>query len=66
MKCPRCQQDNATAQKFCWECGTPLKRPPRDHRRTAAFGRVRFDMSAARFDADADAGFHGSLDGEAA
>jgi signal transduction histidine kinase len=24
MKCPRCQQDNATAQKFCGECGTPL------------------------------------------
>ena len=20
MKCPRCQQDNATAQKFCGEC----------------------------------------------
>jgi two-component system, NtrC family, sensor kinase len=25
MKCPRCQQDNPTAQKFCGECGTPLK-----------------------------------------
>ena len=24
MKCPRCQQDNATAQKFCGECGTLL------------------------------------------
>jgi GAF domain-containing protein len=24
MKCPRCQQDNWTEQKFCGECGTPL------------------------------------------
>jgi signal transduction histidine kinase len=25
MKCPRCQQDNAIEQKFCGECGTPLR-----------------------------------------
>jgi signal transduction histidine kinase len=25
MKCPRCQQDNPSEQKFCGECGTPLK-----------------------------------------
>jgi signal transduction histidine kinase len=25
MKCRRCQQDNATKQKFCGECGTPLR-----------------------------------------
>jgi signal transduction histidine kinase len=25
MKCPRCQQDNASEQKFCGECGTPLR-----------------------------------------
>jgi signal transduction histidine kinase len=24
MKCPRCQQDNPTEQKFCGECGTPF------------------------------------------
>src|SRR5262249_30816194 len=24
MKCPRCQQENPAAQKFCGECGTPL------------------------------------------
>ena len=24
MKCPRCQHDNAAAQKFCGECGTAL------------------------------------------
>jgi len=24
MKCPRCQQDNSTEQKFYGECGTPL------------------------------------------
>src|SRR5262249_3249977 len=24
MKCPRCQQENTAAQKFCGECGTPL------------------------------------------
>ena len=24
MKCLRCQRDNATAQKYCGECGTPL------------------------------------------
>jgi GAF domain-containing protein len=25
MKCPRCQQENPTGQKFCGECGTPLQ-----------------------------------------
>jgi signal transduction histidine kinase len=25
MKCPRCQQQNPTNQKFCGECGTPLQ-----------------------------------------
>src|SRR5262245_5428223 len=24
MKCPRCQQENPAAQKFCGDCGTPL------------------------------------------
>src|SRR5215831_20233165 len=24
MECPRCQQENRPAQKFCGECGTPL------------------------------------------
>ena len=24
MKCPRCQHDDPTEQKFCGECGTPL------------------------------------------
>jgi signal transduction histidine kinase/putative methionine-R-sulfoxide reductase with GAF domain len=27
MKCPRCQQDNPTEQKFCGDCGTPLPSP---------------------------------------
>src|SRR5215468_3099925 len=25
MKCPRCQHENPVDQKFCGECGTPLK-----------------------------------------
>src|SRR5260370_42582988 len=25
MKCPRCQHANPTNQKFCGECGTPLR-----------------------------------------
>ena len=24
MRCPRCQHENPSAQKFCGECGTPL------------------------------------------
>src|SRR5262245_20145123 len=24
MECPRCQQENPAAQKFCGECGAPL------------------------------------------
>ena len=27
MKCPRCQQENQPAAKFCDECSTPLQRP---------------------------------------
>src|SRR5262249_26108301 len=27
MTCPRCQQENLPAMKFCGECGTPLKNP---------------------------------------
>jgi predicted amidophosphoribosyltransferase len=26
MQCPRCQHDNPVGQKFCGECGKPLKR----------------------------------------
>jgi hypothetical protein len=26
MKCPRCQHENPTGQKFCGDCGTPLQR----------------------------------------
>jgi signal transduction histidine kinase len=26
MKCPRCQQDSPTEQKYCGQCGTPLSR----------------------------------------
>jgi len=25
MRCPRCQQENLASQKFCGECGTPLR-----------------------------------------
>jgi predicted amidophosphoribosyltransferase len=25
MQCPLCQQENPASQKFCGECGTPLK-----------------------------------------
>jgi hypothetical protein len=24
MQCPRCQQDNSSHAKFCFECGTPV------------------------------------------
>jgi two-component system, NtrC family, sensor kinase len=45
MKCPRCQQNNAAAQKFCGECGASL------HRNSANVTPSHADIQRALTDA---------------
>jgi signal transduction histidine kinase len=44
MKCPRCQQQNPTDQKFCGECGTPLQRVEES---TSAYADLEHSLTEA-------------------
>src|SRR5262249_12540980 len=46
MKCPRCQQQNPPAMKFCGGCGTPLERSSRSES-SASYADLRRDLADA-------------------
>jgi two-component system NtrC family sensor kinase len=44
MKCPRCQHENPTSQKFCGECGTSLARPNPDGPPAASYADLQREV----------------------
>jgi hypothetical protein len=47
MKCPRCQQQNPTDQKFCGECGTPLQRIEESTSAALAYAGLEHSLTEA-------------------
>jgi two-component system, NtrC family, sensor kinase len=41
MQCPRCQRENPVGQKFCGECGTPLRRFAESAEPAPSYGEVQ-------------------------
>jgi double zinc ribbon protein len=47
MQCPRCQHENPTVQKFCGECGTPLKSPSAGSPPEASYADLQNNLTEA-------------------
>jgi signal transduction histidine kinase len=47
MECPRCQQGNPTGQKFCGECGEPLKPFDRDGQAAPSYADLQRSLTEA-------------------
>ncbi len=44
MRCPRCQAENSPGEKFCGECGTPLKSPSAGGPPEASYADLRQEV----------------------
>jgi signal transduction histidine kinase len=47
MKCPRCQQGNASHARFCLECGAPLNRTPESAQPPPSYGDLQHALTEA-------------------
>ena len=45
MQCPRCQQENRAAQKFCGNCGTPLRLPSGDSQPSPSYANLQRSLT---------------------
>jgi len=45
MQCAHCQQDNSSYAKFCFECGTPVKRTNESSRQEVPYGELRSTLT---------------------